>query len=79
MVGSTESAAKAQKTRADNKIKYERITGFPEDARVRVDTPNERRYHSRTGTVATHHLGEIGVDFGTGSLVWFLSHQLVRL
>lgn len=73
-----ESAAKALQTKRDTQIRYGRITGLPAETSVRVETPNERRYHGKKGVVKEHNLGEVGVDFG-GALVWFLPAQLIKL
>lgn len=79
MVGTKESAAKALETKRANQIKYTRITGLPVDANVKVNTPKEKRYHGRKGIVKEHNMGEVGVDFGGDSLVWFLKDQLIKL
>lgn len=79
MVGTKESAAKANITKAENAIKYARITGLPKGTKVKVNTPQERRYHGKTGEVIEHNMGETGVDFGSGALVWFLPNQLIKV
>lgn len=46
--------------------------------KVRVNTPNEPRFHGRTGTVVSFNLGEVGVRFSSSGtqLVWFLPQTL---
>lgn len=57
-----------------------RIVGFPVRCAVRVDTPQEPRFHGKTGTVSEHNLGEIGVRFSAGGpAVWFLPNMLIRV
>jgi hypothetical protein len=65
-------------TKQTRVAQYERITGLPVGASVKPDTPQEPRYHGRKGVVKAHHMGEVGVNFGTGSSVWYLPRQLVR-
>lgn len=79
MVGTPESAAKAMATKQARVQQYSRITGLPIGSEVKPQTPNEPRYHNRKGTVKEHHMGEVGVDFGTGSSVWYLPHSLIRV
>ncbi len=75
---STDAAAKAQETKRAKQQTAARITGFPNGTAVRVNTPKEKRYHGRRGTVETHNLGEIGVNFGSNTLVWFYPHELEK-
>jgi hypothetical protein len=78
MVGTPETAAKAAATKIAKQASAGRITGFPKNTKVKVNTPRERRYHGKVGIVESHNLGEIGVDFGSGSQVWFYPHQLTK-
>jgi hypothetical protein len=57
-----------------------RIIGFPVGAKVIVRHPPARGYDGRVGTVSEHLMGEVGVQFTTGSsAVWFMPDQLVRV
>jgi hypothetical protein len=78
MVGTPEAAQKAQATRLAKQQTAAKSTGFPNGTTVKVNTPRERHYHGRIGTVETHNLGEIGVTFASNTLIWFRADQLVK-
>lgn len=78
MAGTKESAAKTLATKLANQRQAETLTSLRNGTAVIVNTPRERVYHGRKGVVETHNLGEVGIDFSSGNLVWFRPDQLVR-
>lgn len=79
MADNKESAAKTAATKLEKQRTAETLTSLRNGTQVKVNTPRERVYHGREGVVETHNMDEIGIDFGSGNLVWFRPGQLIKI
>jgi hypothetical protein len=78
MVGTKESAAKAKITKEENVRTYERITGLPVGARVKIGTTPGGHFNGRTGVVDNHNMGEVGVEIG-GRVYYYRPSEVTKL